>query len=219
MNYYTIDWDYSNLTVIGHYPQTTFKKGYDPSLPNGFWQINPNEFPNFSPHLELTIHKKANPTDFIQRNVNFGMIISKNFKRILCQFNLPPYKLYPICVFHKGKQLEYYWFHFIVTSFFSQLDKTISKASIYNIKKIPFEPVSNIDLSLDLEQLKEIDASLPWYQEIKWEQLSFTNSFPQYDVYETQLFDFNTLISERLLSTLLNEGMTGFTYKLYDKIR
>ena len=42
-----------DLEVIGHYPQTSLKKGYNPSLSDSHWAVKPDSFPNFIPNLEL----------------------------------------------------------------------------------------------------------------------------------------------------------------------
>ena len=134
MKYFEIDWDYDNLDVIGHYPQTSLKKGYNPRLPDSHRQVKPHSFPDFIPNLELELHDKAYPTDYIQKFVSFGMVVNTKFKNILKQFKLPPHAFYPIKVYHKGALLEYFWFHYAINDFFSWLDKEESKALIYDDK-------------------------------------------------------------------------------------
>lgn len=216
MKYYTINWE-DDLNVIGHYPQTSFKKGYNPTI-DGVYNVCRNSFPNFVPNIDFKLHKKAKRTSFLESAaISFGMIINSKFKDVLKKFNLPPHAFYPIKVYHKGELLDYYWFHYIVRDFWDWLDKNKSKAVITDNKK-GFQAVAEIDLSLKLANIKELDDSLPYYQNMKWEKIIFKPDFPKYDVYETQTMQYRTLISRSLLNALQEEGMTGFTAKPYDVI-
>ena len=218
MKYYSISWDYDNLEVIGHYPQTSLKKGYNPRLPDSHRQVKPHSFPDFIPNLELELHDKAYPTDYIQKFVSFGMVVNTKFKNILKQFKLPPHAFYPIKVYHKGALLEYFWFHYAINDFFSWLDKEESKALIYDDKNGVYKVISELNLSLSLEEIEKINQKLPWHQHMKWEKIIFKKEFPKYDVYKTRGLDLKNFISERLLNALLDAGMTGFTSKPIENI-
>ncbi|CAL2107153.1 conserved hypothetical protein [Tenacibaculum sp. 190524A02b] len=217
MKYYTIDWDYDNLEVIGYYPQTALKKGYNPSLPESYTNVSPHNFPNFVPNLELEIHNKAIATDYIQKHVNFGMIINQKFKNIIEKFKLPPHAFYPVKVYHKGEVLKYYWFHYIVDDFLNWLDTNNSKAIIYDDKE-EYKVISEVDLKLTLSEIQKINIELPWHQHMKWEKITFKSNFPKYDVYKTQGLDLKNVISENLLFSLLDSKANGFEAKLFDKI-
>ncbi|MGQ3678383.1 imm11 family protein [Tenacibaculum discolor] len=218
MKYYKIDWDYDNLDVIGNYPQVTLKKGYNPSLPSGYWQVKPHEFPNFVPSLELELHKKAKPTDYLEQYVNFGMIVSTRLKSSLEKFDLPSHAFYPIKVYHKEELLEYYWFHYIVDDFWSWINKSESKAIIYDDKD-EYSVVSEVDLSLTSDEIQKIKKSLSWHQHMQWEKIVLNSNYPKYDVLKISNIEyFGALISERLLNALQEAGMTGFRVRLFDKI-
>ena len=80
MKYYRINSDYDNLEVIGHYPQTSLKKGYNPSLPDSHWAVEPHSFPNFIPNLELELHKDANATDYLNLVIFQGLLLVGNLE-------------------------------------------------------------------------------------------------------------------------------------------
>ncbi|WP_440879779.1 imm11 family protein [Tenacibaculum sp. C7A-26P2] len=218
MKYYSISWDYDNLEVIGHYPQTSLKKGYNPSLPDSHWAVEPHSFPNFIPNLELELHKDANATDYLHFGDISGIIVSGKFRAILKKINLPPHAFYPIKVYLKGTLLEYFWFHYAINDFFSWLDKEESKAIIYDDKNGVYKVISELNLSLSLEEIEKINQKLPWHQRMKWEKIIFKKEFPKYDVYKTRGLDLKNFISERLLNALLDTGMTGFTSKPIENI-
>lgn len=208
-----------NINVIGHYPQTELRNSYNPSLPNSHRQVHPHNFPEFDPNLELTLHEKAIPTDFIEKSgASFGMIINAKFKNIIEQFNLPPHRFYPIKVFQKGHLLDYYWFHYVVDDFWKYLDKENSKAVIFDDNK-NFEAIQNLSLDLDPEEYKNLEYfELPYNQHLRWEQISFKPDFPNYDLYQTKSFGLDTFLSHKLITALEDAGITGFETKPYDKI-
>ncbi len=216
MNYHELTWDYDNLKVIGHNPQIEMKKGYNPTLPNSFWQVKSQEFPDFEPNLELELHKKAKVTDYIEQIPPFGMLINEPFKNILTKFNLPPHKFYPIKVFSKGKLLKYYWFHWLF-DIFEHIDLQNSTMQVY--KRFEFK-VEKILPIVSLDNVKKLNSSLPRQKETKVNTLFFKKDVIKYDVINIREVDYyDTIISKRLLIALKDAGMTGFTYKLYDKIR
>ncbi|MGG8498135.1 imm11 family protein [Tenacibaculum sp. TC6] len=218
MKYYSIDWDYDTIEVIGHYPQVTLKKGYNPGAPDGYWEVKPYEFPNFIPNLELELHEKAKATDYLEKYASFGMFVNKKFMNILKEFKLPSHAFYPIKVYHKGELLEYFWFHYVVHDFFEWLDKDKSRAVIYDDKEGCYKIISELDLRISLDEIEKINLALPWQQGLKWEKIVFKADFPKYDVYKTQGLDLKNFISEPLLEALQEAGMTGFRVKPFDKI-
>ncbi|MGG8498138.1 imm11 family protein [Tenacibaculum sp. TC6] len=215
MKYYKIDFDFDTTKVIGHYPQTDIKKGYNPGLSDSHRQVKPYEFPNFIPNLELELHKEAKATDYIQKFVSFGMVINARFKSILQQFKLPPHAFYPIKVYHKGDLLEYFWFHYIIDDFWQNINMEKSTVQVY--KKFEFK----IDKIISIPKLEDIDnlkKSLTRQEDLRFNKIYFKSSFPKYDVYETQELEFIPVISEPLLEALQEAGMTGFRVKPFDKI-
>lgn len=217
MKYYTINWD-DNLKNVGYHPQTELNKRVNTDFRYNHYDVEYNKFPNFIPNLELELHNKAKVTDYLNVfAISFGNVISKSFYDILKRLNLPSCNFYPIKVYHKGKLLEYYWFHYIIEDFWKYLDKNKTKGIIYDDKD-EYKVVSEIDLNYSPQEISIIDENLPWHQHMKWEKIVFKPDFPKYDVYETQTLEYRTVISERLLNALQEAGMTGFTTKLYDKI-
>ncbi len=215
MKYYSIG-SSDNLKVIGHYPQTEFKKDFNHGTPNSYRNVHPREFPNFNPDLEITLHKNAIPTDYIEKvGPAFGIIINKIFKTVLEQFNLPPHRFYPIKVYHKAELLEYYWFHYIIDIWeFVDIEK--SSAQIFH--KFKFEvqeiiPIPNLDSILDFK--KSLDRKL----KLKINSLILKKNHPKYDAIETTKVEYSgVLLSENLVNTLNEAGLTGFETKPFDKI-
>ncbi|MGQ3678384.1 imm11 family protein [Tenacibaculum discolor] len=216
MKYYSINWDYDNIDVIGDYPQVTLRKGFNPGPPHGFWEVQHYEFPKFIPELELDLNQKAKPTNYLEDYTSFGMIINENFKEILKQFNLPKYAFYPIKVYHKGELLDYYWFHYIA-DIWEYIN--IEKSSLEVYKKFEFEIDKVIPMPSKLSEFKVIKKSLPRQKELMIHKIVFKDNFPKYDVFNlSQLGYPPNLISERLLNTLQEAGMTGFVTIPFDKI-
>ncbi len=117
MEYYTIN-NSDNLKEIGFYPQTDFYKGYNPVLANSIWQVKPDEFPDFKLNYELELNKNAIPTNYLDGTSSPpGIIVDNKLKSIFEKFSLPPHHFYPIKVYHVGKLLDYYCFHFIINDF------------------------------------------------------------------------------------------------------
>ena len=218
MKYYSID-NSDNLKVIGHYPQTEFKKGFNHGTSNSYKNVNPHQFPAFDPCLDITLHKKAIATDYIGKvGVNFGWFVNEKFKVVLEQFNLPPHRFYPIKVYHRAELLDYYWFHFVVTDFWDFLDREKSKAVIYDDKK-NFEAIKDLDLNLNPEDYKKLEYfELPYHQNLRWEKIVFKNTYPKYDLYRTLSFGMKIFLSENLVNALNEAGLTGFETKPFDKV-
>jgi len=215
MGYYYIT-KIDDLKEIGHYPQTNLKKGYNPRK-NGHFQVKSNEFPDFIPNLELVIHSKAIPTDYLDHSSSGRMIISQRMKIIIENHNIPRHHFYPIKVYHNNILLNYYWLHFIVDDFWSFLDTQNSYAEHKTfldslktkvIKKIPI---------ICREQIIKEDDEIPISDILALGHVKMKKGFPKYDLYKIGCLSYNTLISESLRDSLISEGMTGFETKLYDK--
>ncbi len=70
-----------------------------------------------------------------------------------------------------------------------------------------------------LSEFKVIKKSLPRQKELMIHRIVFKDNFPKYDVFNlSQLVYPPNLISERLLNTLQEAGMTGFVTIPFDKI-
>ena len=219
MKYFQIDWAYDSLDTIGHYPQIEISDDNNFKDYNNARNVKPDVFPDFTPKLNLKFHKKAKITNYIERSsVSFGMFIDSQFKTILEKFNLPNHRFYEINVKQDNKIYVYYWFHYLINDFWDLIDKKNSKAVIIDNKK-NFQPVDEIDLNMNEEQMKNFFYfEIPYYQNPKWEKIVFKKEFPNYDIYKTKI-DFKTIISERLLDDLKSNGMNGFEAKPYDIIQ
>ncbi|MGG8498136.1 imm11 family protein [Tenacibaculum sp. TC6] len=214
MKYYNIGRS-DDLKVIGHYPQTTLREGYNPSLPDSHWQVKPHEFPNFIPNLELELHKNANRTDYLHFHDISGFIISEKFKSILKTFNLRSHAFYPIKVYHKGELLEYFWFHYIL-NIWEYVDLDRSTAQV--VKKFEREIEKIIPIP-DLTNLEEYEKSLGFEKCLKINKLYLKKNYPYFDVIKITKVQFiPRLFSLDLLNALQESGITGFEAKLFDKI-
>ncbi|WP_111626043.1 hypothetical protein [Gelidibacter algens] len=120
-----------SINEIGHYPQADLKKGYNPRK-NGHFMVKPYEFPDFIPNLELELHPKAIPTNYLDSTAGLmnGFILDKKFKELISSFMLPKHYFYPIKVFQSNLLLDYYWFHFIVDDFWEFIDTEKSSAEV-----------------------------------------------------------------------------------------
>lgn len=126
-----------DLNVIGYYPQVSLRQGYNPRLAESHWQVKRDEFPDFIPNLELELHRKAIPTDYLHFSDLNGIIVSDKFKEILKLHNLPKHEFYPIKIYYNNTLLKYYWFHYLIDDFWNLLNKDKSYAEIVNIDTYP----------------------------------------------------------------------------------
>lgn len=216
MKYYQIT-RIDDIKATGHYPQTTLRKGYNPRK-NGHFQVKSNEFPDFAPNLELDIHSKAIPTDYLDFSSSFGMIvISQRMKVILENHDIPKHHFYPIKVYHNNILLNYYWLHFIIYDFWRFLDSQSSYAEHkvfvdpLTTKVIRKIPITSSDQIIK-EKSKIMVPNILAIGHIKMKK-----GYPKYDLYQIGCLSYNTLISESLRNTLIKESITGFETKLFDK--
>ncbi|SFW52783.1 hypothetical protein SAMN02927921_02155 [Sinomicrobium oceani] len=214
MNYYIYGWS-DDLNVIGHYPQTKLREGYNPRN-NGHFKVKPNVFPDFIPNLELDMHKKAKKTDFLGFSISNGIIVNKKCVQILEKHTLPHHHIYPIKVYQNGALLNYFWIHYIVNDFWDWLDIELSEAVIFDDKKI-FEAVAPLDLNIPPDEFRNLEYfELPYHQHLRWDKIVFKKGFP-YDLYQTRDVQILEIMSERLKETLEKENLTGFTTTLFNK--
>ncbi len=211
MKYYSISRS-DDLKVIGHYPQTLLKDDYNPSLPNGHWNLYPIEFANFELNYELELNSKAIPTNYLDGYDNFGMLVDFKFKSVLEKFNLPPHRFYPIKVYHKGNLLEYYWFHYII-DIWQYTNIELSSALI--MKKFDFEIEKIIPIP-NLKTIEQFEENLSFEQELMLNKLVLKTNYDVIKIGKVQYLP--RLFSEPLLNALQYEGMTGFSARLIDKI-
>lgn len=99
------------------YPQHQEMLGaYDYSAPRSIHrlsQVMQGGFPDFEPDFHtVVLHRRAIPTDLISSAAipNVGLLISARLLALLQEFKLPPHRLYPVPMLHKGQPLEGYSF-------------------------------------------------------------------------------------------------------------
>ncbi|TSE03825.1 imm11 family protein [Aquimarina algiphila] len=220
MKYYLIGRS-DDLKTIGHDPQTTLKKGYNPRI-NGLYQVKHYEFPNFLPELKLELHKDAIPTDYLYSMVGFGMMtVSEKMKEVLQNHLLPKHHFYPIEVFHKKKTLKYFWLHFIVDDFWSLLDK---EKSFGEIKEMTDPVTWAVKRKVSIESKEQIRKIQFPEEYVKNEiltigQITMKEEFPKYDLYQIGCINHTSIISEKLKNALLEKGLTGFSLQPANKFK
>lgn len=214
MKYFIIN-NTDNLMEIGHYPQIIKRPGYNPAVPNGYWNVRWDKKPNFMPNYESEIHTKAKATNFLEKSSGlYGFIIDEQFKVILTKHHLPDSNFYPVKVFHNENLLNYYWFHFINSSI-EFIDFKSSIMEIFNTT--PFKIIEEINIE-SINQINEISQSLSFEKGIRIKELVFRSNFPFYDVISLWNFAPIILISEKLKNALEGAEMTGYELKIYDKL-
>lgn len=215
MNYYKVS-NTENINEIGNYPQTKLLKGYDPTLPNSHWNVLSNEFPEFTPNYELELLNNSIATDYLDVDSKpTGIFVSEKLKKIIETFNLPPHRFYKIKVIQNKKNIDYYWFHYIVNDFWEYVDLNESMIEIYHMVNKKHSEVLRIKSINNIEILKE---NLERGFKLRLFKIIFKNKYP-YDIYKISNIIYEpVIVSESLLNALQEEGMTGFTAKPYDVI-
>lgn len=208
MKYFEIKPD-TNPKKIGHYPQSEL--GKEPSY--GVHSLKHDRLPDISPELKLKLFKSTIVTDYLDNFViSYGMVISNRFKSVLGKFILPTHDFYRVEVNSTKEKYIYNWLHFISTDFMEHIDLEKSKAIILNSKK----EQKVIDLKTGEDKLRKmLSSNLTNNRKAKWDKIVFKNSFPKYDLFKTQMIEYETIISERLLNALKEANITGFVTKPY----
>jgi hypothetical protein len=208
-----------DIEIIGNYPQTEFSKGYNPNNPNGHWNVKHNSFPNFQPNYELDFTKNAIPTDLIDAaSCSHGLVISKKFKEILEEFNLPPSKFYPLNVKYKNENLPYYWFHFIIDDIWSSLDlekSTIKITHNSNHSNFVIQPAISKEFLIKLDNYY---ASIIDYN-FSYDKLCFNENFQNFDILNIDKLHYDALISSKLKKRIEAANLTGFETQLFRGIQ
>ncbi len=216
MKYYLIGTS-DDLNIIGHYPQLKFRKSYNPSLPDGYYQLPVHCFPDFLPNLEYELNNKAKDVNILPPYPGrFAFIVDKKVKIILESYNLPPHAFYPTRIFHKGKLLEYYWFHYIPNDFWELIDTRNSYGEIIRIKSINTSVIGNVPI-VSKEQILAEKKRYMGLETLVLGKLKMKTDFAKYDFYITGAFN-HTIISERLKDELEENMITGYDIRLFDKI-
>ena len=220
MKYFIIS-DSDSIQEIGYHPQTDLNPGYNPTLNNACYKMSSGSLSDYDPHVELRLHNKSKRTNFIDKSagLTFGIVIDERFKNILTKFKLPKHKFYPISVFHKDRVYEYYWFHFLCKDIFNFIDKEKSTLKIVNIRGFVVEKI--VEFPKTTEALISIKEMLPYNKEMFFNEVYFTEDYPNYDVlrFSSAEGQFLTcLFSERLVNALKKENISGFNARHFKTI-
>ncbi|MHA7056064.1 hypothetical protein ACWGOQ_0002520 [Aquimarina sp. M1] len=213
MKYYNIGIS-DDLEIIGYYPQTELKKGYNPRR-NGCFDVNNHSFPDFVPNYELELHSKAFPTGFLPRaGASFGMIVNEKTKRVFQEHILPPHAFYPMKVYHNEIILKYYWFHCIPNDFWRLIDAENSFAEVFNFKTRTV--VRKILINSRDQIINEIKKN-KYPLTLRLGNLKMNSDFFNYDFYKIDAFN-HKIISKRLKNALEAADVTGHITTPFDKI-
>ena len=216
--YYSISRS-DDIKEIGYYPQSDLRKGYNPRN-NGHFVVKHYEFPDFKPNLELEMHPKASPTNYLDSTAGLvnGFVVDRKLKELLMSFKLPKHHFYPIKVYKQEMLLEYYWFHYIIDDFWKFLDKEKSYAEVVFMEtptKIGIE--KNVPI-YSREQIIGEKRKLPrGKKNLRISKIVMKKEFPNYDFYEIDCLSYNTIISEKLRDSIIKASLTGMKIKPFDK--
>ena len=98
------------------YPQHQEMLGpYDYDAPDSIKHLRDCnfDFADFEPNFRtVVLDKRAKATDLISSVPipKVGHIVSTRFLDLLREFKLPPHRLYPVPMIHKGEPVDGYWF-------------------------------------------------------------------------------------------------------------
>ncbi len=220
MKYYRIVAS-EDLKVHASESQTKLAKGYDSIKNNGYKNVKSDEFPDFLPNYELELHTKAMATSILPKVApSFGLIIDNETKELFKKFKLPPHAFYPSKVHHNNKVLEYFWFHYIVRDFWKFIDKDASYGEIikFNTKEHKWEVVRKFPLTSKEQSLIESRHVEPLVG-ARIGEVIMKEDFPKYDLYEIGAVNIHSIVSELLRDAMINNGLTGFEFKLFDRFK
>ncbi len=202
------------IRKIGHYPQATYHKKYDPNAKNCHWRIKHKTFPDFKPILDISLHSKSKRTDFLNLHESIkGYIVSKRLKDIFSKFSLPKHEFYSINVYHKEEILEYYWFYYVINEeeFWENIDISKSYGDVVNAdnlgvieKKIPIQ--SKDQILADSDSYK-----FPYHCRIG--NVVLKSETPKYDFYQIQCLGYHKFFSDRIINCFQKENITGLEFK------
>jgi len=210
--YYLLSTEH-DLKIIGHYPQISLKKGYNPKK-NGHWEVPHNDFPSFQPNLELILHSKAQRTYYMHfGDLSNGFLVSEKLKNTLSSFTLPKHKFYPIKIFQNKELLNYFWFYYVIDNFWNKLDKQKSYAELVtvdNLDKIP-EKVS----VLSREQILTEKRKNKFPFKLRTGKIVLRDGTPKYDFYQIQCLGYQKVFSQIVFDKFKDENISGFELNLY----
>nr|WP_293301514.1 DUF1629 domain-containing protein [Allomuricauda sp.] len=214
MKYYEFSHS-TELSEIGDFPQCEISRKINPRAPDGIYNLKHNEFPNFTPKIELVLLSKAKWTDvMLSGGMGHRLLVSQKAKNILERHKLPSSAFYQAKI-HSGKSSrDYFWFHFINPDFWDWVDREESKLCLRSI--LPDEKdkiIEEVNLDNDIEGFMAMTRAKPRLTDYYWERLVFNENFPNLDFFRTLLPSMHTLISQRLKDVFENAEITGYETK------
>lgn len=211
MKYYVLT-NSTNLTQIGAYPQTDVSEESEFFSVFSDFQTSIEEFPTHIPKYIIIINKKAKPTDIIERvSVPYGLVVNDKMKSLIALFSLPNHKFYNADVIYKKDKLHYYWFHFY-DDIFQYIDMEKSK---FRMKRRDVVEEFSFT-SKKFFKSKKRETFEDFEKTLKFTEIHLLETFPKYDLFA---FEGKTLISERLLSALQENNITGYEVSEYDILK
>lgn len=214
MKYHILKYS-SDPPEVGDFPQCDISKNINPWDPDGIYNVRPHKFPDFVPKVELELNPKARWTDFLSTvGANHGFMVTHRLKQILEEHRLPPCAFYPIKVHSKDGTRDYFWFHFMSSDFWKWIDRKKSKLYLRSILPDKRKDIiDEADLFLSPEELVNLSRNIPRMTDFYWEELYFNPTFPNLDIVKIPSPGLNIIMSEKLLKTFQEAGITGYEIK------
>ncbi|SFW52793.1 hypothetical protein SAMN02927921_02156 [Sinomicrobium oceani] len=206
-----------DLQETGHYPQAHLRKGYNPRK-NGHFMVKHYEFPDFAPNLELEMHPKTIPTNYLNNTAGLinGFIVDSKFKLMMSSFKLPRHHFYPIKAYKGSKLFDYYWLHYIVDDFWEFIDTANSYGEVFEFKT-PFETVVTETFAISSKNQVLEEKRKYKLGRTRIGKIIMKKEFPQYDLYKIDCLSYTTILSEKLKNAIVKAGITGMEIKPFNK--
>lgn len=207
-----------NLKIVGKVPQTRIKETPTTKKPYNYFGLRNDRILESEPYFELELQPAAKITNYLSEFLGFpGWIIDKKLLNILKKFSLPMYNYYPISVFKQKEEMEYYYFHFVITNNWEFINTEKSYGEL-----IKFEGGNiKVEDKVAPNNIEEMIATGNQYKfpyNIRMGKLYLKQDFSNYDLYFFNYFGIDTVISERLKCKIEEENITGIKMTPWDRI-
>ena len=217
MGYFIFESAVSTFETGPEFPQVQkMAPSYDYKAKNSVHALSRSvyTFPSFEPNLDyFIVHPRSKLTSLLSTAIIYGgFLINEEFKNIFNRFNLPPHKFYSGRVQFRSKFYQYFWFH-IICDLTNYVDYTNSTFFIYLDYS---HNLGNIDISskedYDKKKLK-VKADNQGKTITIWaDKIQLKNNFDKsLDLFTIGSYDSNFYISERLITEINLQNVTGFT--------
>jgi hypothetical protein len=193
------------------YPQCQeMMEGYDYNANNSIYRLNEcrNKRPFFTPNLDgLKMHSKSKLTDVISCAMlgGMGLFVSNKLKIILERFNLVDHLFFQASLYYKKKQYnDYYWLH-LISDYRKFVDFSKSKFVIgqkgINPDKLNFKTYA---------EYNQFEREVDEFGLLRSKNVYLLDKFDcTIDMFMISQFNQNIYVSERLVSCLMEENVTG----------